>query len=131
MRKCKICGSTVNLQKHHVISRKQQPALIKCEMNLVDLCVYCHTSGPRAVHGNGFNELKKMRLEKQREYFEIFNEEKYSKEVIKDILGINQNDVDKLLRPLKMSNGLYEREDIIRQCMGGKLLIDTLSILEK
>lgn len=75
--------------------------------------------------------MKKMRLEKQREYFEIFNEEKYSKEIIKDILGINQNDVDKLLRPLKMSNGLYEREDIIRQCMGGKLLIDTLSILEK
>ena len=105
MRKCKICGSTVNLQKHHVISRKQQPALIKCEMNLVDLCVYCHTSGPRAVHGNGFNELKKMRIEKQREYFEIFNEEKYSKEVIKDILGINQNDVDKLLRPLKMLLG--------------------------
>lgn len=72
-----------------------------------------------------------MRLEKQREYFEIFNEEKYSKEIIKDILGINQNDVDKLLRPLKMSNGLYAREDIIRQYMGGKLLIDTLSILEK
>lgn len=36
MRKCKICGSTVNLQKHHVISRKQQPALIKCEMDLMN-----------------------------------------------------------------------------------------------
>lgn len=131
MRSCKICGATTNLQKHHIISRKQQPALIKCEINLVDLCVYCHTSGPRAVHGNGFKELKNLKLEKQKEYFELFSDEYYSKEIIREILGINQSDVDKLLRPLKRSDGLYDKEDIIRQCMGGKILIDTLSVLKK
>ena len=131
MRSCKFCGGNTNIQSHHIISRKQQPALIKCKFNLIDLCVYCHTSGPNAVHGNGFKELRKLKLKQQKEYYEIFSENFYTKEVIKEILEISQNDVDKLLKPLTIKNGMYEKEDIIRQCMGGKLFIDTLSILEK
>ncbi|MGL4571832.1 MAG: HNH endonuclease [Clostridium sp.] len=126
MRYCKICGATNNIQSHHIVTRKQQPALIKCKLNQVDLCINCHTSGPNAVHNGGFKELKKLKLEKQREYFEVFNEEGYAKEIIKEILGINQKDVDKLLKTIPMINGKYEKEEIIRACMGGKLLIDTL-----
>lgn len=125
MRYCKFCGSTENIQAHHVVSRKQQPALINCKHNLVDLCANCHVAAPYAVHKNGFEKLKKLKLEKQREYYELFVEEFYSKEIIKDILEIKQKEVDMLLKLVTPRNGLYEKEDIIRACMGGKILIDT------
>lgn len=127
MRVCKICGKTENqiaIQSHHVVSRKQQPALINCKLNQVWLCVNCHTAGPKAVHNGGFEELKKLRLEKQREYYKIFNEDFYSKKVIKDILEIKQNEVDRLLKTVPNENGLYEKEDVIRACMGGKLMLE-------
>lgn len=124
MRRCKLCGKVDNIQSHHVVSRKQQPALIDCEFNQVDLCIECHTSGPNAVHNGGFKELKKLRLEKQRDYYVLFDEDFYTKEIIKEILEIRQRDVDKLLRPLIMVNGMYRKEDVIRECMGGKLMLD-------
>lgn len=127
MKQCKLCGKTeeqIVIQSHHIISRKQQPALIDCELNKVYLCIDCHTSAPYAVHRNGFEYLKKLRLEKQREYFNIFDKEFYSKEEVKDILEIKQKDVDKLLKLVPLKNCLYKKEDIIRACMGGKILID-------
>lgn len=125
MRSCKLCGSTYNIQAHHIVSRKQQPALVNCKLNLVDLCADCHVAGPNAIHNKGFVNLKKLRLEKQREYFEIFSEEFYTKDIIKDILEIRQKEVDMLLKtivPVKIN--LYRKEDVIRALMGGKLLID-------
>ena len=127
MKVCKICGKTeeqIVMQSHHVVSRKQQPALINCKLNQVWLCIDCHTAGPNAVHNGGFLELKKLRLELQKEYYKIFKEEFYSKEIIKDILEIKQNEVDRLLKTLKTKDGLYEKEDVIRACMGGKLMLD-------
>lgn len=127
MRICKFCEKTeyvIAIQSHHIVSRKQQPALINCKLNLIDVCVECHTSGVGALHNGGFKKLKKIRLELQREYYKIFNEEFYSKEVIKDILEIKQNEVDRLLKTVPNENGLYEKEDVIRACMGGKLMLD-------
>lgn len=129
MRYCKLCGSTENIQAHHVVSRKQQPALIRCKHNLVDLCADCHILAPNAVHNNGFKELKQLRLEKQREYYKLFELKYYPKDVIKELLGISQKDIDMLLKPVKNVAGFYEREDIIRACMGGKILIDVGEIL--
>lgn len=128
MRSCKICGDTFNIQSHHIVSRKQQPALINCNLNKVDLCANCHVAGPYAVHKGGFETLKKLKLEKQREYFDIFTEDYYSKDIIKDVLEIRNKEVDMLLKLLTPKNGLYEKEDIIRACMGGKLLIDVEQI---
>ncbi|WP_243157477.1 hypothetical protein [Clostridium perfringens] len=73
--------------------------------------------------------MKKLRLEKQREYYKLFELESYSKEVIKELLDISQRDIDMLLKPVKNVAGFYEREDIIRACMGGKILIDIGDIL--
>ncbi|MGG5463522.1 HNH endonuclease [Clostridium sp. B9] len=125
MRSCRLCGDTFNIQSHHVVSRKQQPALINCKLNQVDLCANCHVAAPYAIHKNGFKELKRLKLEKQREYYNIFTEDYYSKDIIKDILEIKNKEVDMLLKLITPNkNGLYEKEDIIRACMGGKLLID-------
>lgn len=122
MRICKLCESTENIQSHHIVSRKQQPALIDCKFNQVDLCILCH-NGPQGVHHGGVVELKKLRLDKQNEYFEIFSEEYYEIEEIRKILKIRQKDVAKLIRPLIMEKGMYKKEDIIRQCMGGRLYV--------
>lgn len=124
MRSCRLCGNTQDIQSHHIVSRKQQPALINCKLNLVDLCANCHVAAPYAIHRNGFKELRKLKIEKQREYYKLFSEEFYSKEIIKDLLEIKQKEVDMLLKLLTPKDGLYAKEDIIRACMGGKLLID-------
>lgn len=129
MKYCKLCGSTQNIQAHHIVSRKQQPALINCKLNLVNLCANCHVLAPNAVHKNGVKELKQLRLEKQREYYNLFELKYYPKDVIKELLGIKQREVDMLLKPVKNVAGFYEREDIIRACMGGKLMIDIEEIL--
>ena len=124
MKCCKLCGSTQNIQAHHVVSRKQQPALINCKLNLVNLCANCHVLAPNAVHNNGIKQLKQLRIEKQREYYNLFELKYYPKDIIKELLGIKQKEVDMLLKPVKNVVGFYEREDIIRACMGGKILID-------
>lgn len=129
MKYCKLCGSTQNIQAHHIVSRKQQPALINCKLNLVNLCANCHVLAPNAVHKNGFKQLKELRLEKQREYYKLFELKYYPKDVIKELLGIKQKEVDMLLKSSKNVAGFYERDDIIRACMGGKLMIDIGDII--
>lgn len=123
MRKCILCGKSqyaVEMHKHHVVSRKQQPALINCELNLVDICVNCHVAGPNAIHNKGYENLKKLRKKKQSEYYNIFYKEFYTKDEVREILDIKQEEVDKLLKHLLPT--IYEKEDIIRACMGGKLI---------
>ncbi|WP_338631315.1 hypothetical protein [Clostridium baratii] len=123
MRKCISCGKSeyvIAMHKHHVVSRKQQPALINCELNLVDICVKCHTTGPNAIHNKGYEKLKKLKRDKQAEYYNIFNKEFYTKDEVRELLDIKQEEVDKLLKHLPPT--IYEKEDVIRACMGGKLI---------
>ncbi|WWU66106.1 hypothetical protein QJR26_06965 [Clostridium baratii] len=123
MRKCILCGKSeyeIAIHKHHVVSRKQQPALINCELNLVDICVECHTTGKNAIHNKGYENLKKLKRDKQVEYYGIFNKDFYTKDEVRELLDIKQEEVDKLLKHL--SPTIYEKEDIIRACMGGKLI---------
>ncbi|CUO91119.1 Uncharacterised protein [Clostridium baratii] len=47
----------------------------------------------------------------------------YTREQIKEKLDISLKNVDKLLKTLLPTEGKYKGEDIIRVCMGGKLII--------
>ena len=40
--KCIICGSTTNLELHHIESKVLRPDRIKDESNVVPICAHCH-----------------------------------------------------------------------------------------
>lgn len=120
---CKVCGQEGELERHHIVSRKQQPALIKCEKNLASICIECH-KGTRGAHGKYQKDIqRKLKLEFQEYLFSVFKKEMLSVEDIKETLKIPSKDALMLVRLLYPKCGLYEKEDVIRACMGGKLVI--------
>lgn len=46
-------------------------------------------------------------------------------EEVKAILEINTKATDSLCKTLNQYKGLFAREDIIRTCMGGKLIVES------
>ena len=79
MRKCYLCGSYRNIEKHHVFSGPYRKASEKYGMT-VDLCASCHR-GPQGVHQNA--ELnKRLKAGYQGKF-----EETHSREEFRRIFG--------------------------------------------
>lgn len=79
MRKCYLCGSYRNIEKHHVYSGPYRKASEKHVMT-VDLCASCHR-GPQGVHQNA--ELNK----RLKAGFQGKFEETHSREEFRRIFG--------------------------------------------
>lgn len=45
---CQLCGTSLNLQLHHIIYRSENKSLINDPNNCIMLCVQCH----KLVHSN-------------------------------------------------------------------------------
>lgn len=120
---CLICNNP-NSEAHHIVFRKQQPAMIDCSFNKIRLCAVCH-KGDKGPHLNRDTDLKykKQLQEKLKELFGSKN--CYTEDEIKKILKIPKKDAYKLVKPLitiiECGEAGYKAEDIIRQAMGGKL----------
>ncbi|EKS4345811.1 hypothetical protein QB607_003848 [Clostridium botulinum] len=122
MKECVICGRP-NSEEHHVIYRSECRALIKCKKNLVYLCAD-HHRGLYGPHGKCGKELnRKLKLEFQNWLEETFNKDFYSIEEIKGKLGISTNAVKSLSKLIRQKNSVFDREDIIIACMGGKRIL--------
>lgn len=122
---CEICGRP-HAELHHIIFRSEVKPLEKCKLNHVYLC-YEHHRGTMGVHGRLGNELNKsLRLKFQNTLEMLFNKNEFTIEEIADILSIHLKQAIKLSKSFNkiMSiNRTYQREDIIRACMGGKIII--------
>ncbi|MZK54158.1 hypothetical protein [Clostridium beijerinckii] len=122
---CLVCNNP-NSEAHHIVFRKQQPAMIECHFNKIRLCAVCH-KGDKGPHLNRDTDIKyKMRLqEKLKELFGYKN--CYTEDEIKQILKIPKKDAYKLVKPLLtiIENDVagYRAEDIIRRAMGGRLYV--------
>ena len=46
--KCRLCGSTQNIQAHHILYRSERKDLINEPTNMIMLCIKCH----QLVHSN-------------------------------------------------------------------------------
>ena len=79
MRKCYLCGSFRNVEKHHVYSGPYRKASEKHGMT-VDLCASCHR-GPHGVHQDA--ELNK----RLKAGFQGKFEETHSREEFRRIFG--------------------------------------------
>ena len=117
---CPICGE-VATEWHHIVFRSECAALIKCQMNLVKLCHNCHDN---LHHGkDGYKINRKLKLEFQNKIEFLFCKNELTKEEIRTTLKITENEVNRLLKTLMPKDDKYIREDVIRACMGGRLIL--------
>lgn len=119
---CEICGKPY-AETHHVVFRSEVKALEHCKLNLVDLCID-HHKGTYGPHGSkGATANRKYKLEFQNQLEILWDKQYLTKEEINEVLQINDKALNRLLKTLSLQKGLYVREEVIRQCMGGKLII--------
>lgn len=123
MKLCSICGTSY-AETHHIIFRSEVKALEHCELNLVNLCID-HHKGTYGIHGSrGAPFNKKLKLEFQNKIEILLDKQYLTKEEINEVLQISNKALNTLLKTLTLQNSKYVREDVIRACMGGKLIIE-------
>lgn len=120
---CKECGNPYT-ESHHVVFRSEVKPLEHCKLNLVDLCIE-HHKGTYGVHGSKGSKLnRKLKLELQNKLEFLFDKELLTREEIKEVLNISDKPLNRLLKTVERHKDKYVRESLIRQCMGGKLIVD-------
>lgn len=123
MKMCEVCGSNHLVEVHHIIFRGQAPSLIKCKYNLIPLC-WEHHKGNYGIHGIHGHKLDQELKKKFQDSLKLIfgTDINYSVEQIKDKLDISLEESGCLVKTLLPREGKYEGIDIIRACMGGKLV---------
>lgn len=122
IRYCKVCGNPYT-EVHHIMFRSEVKALEYCNLNLVNLCVEHHrgTFGPHGSKGAALN--RKLKLEFQDKLEKLWDKQYLTREEINNILQIDDKALNRLLNRLSLQEDKYIKEDVIRACMGGKLII--------
>lgn len=105
-------------QKHHIVFRSHGG--LDIEMNYAYLCLRHHSDGKAAVHNNREFDLQ-LKRNIQQQYYHMFSEESYTIQEIADRIGYRRRNLEKRMKSVPARAGRYEREDIIRFLMGGKL----------
>ena len=120
-RECELCKLRPASEIHHIIYRSHCKALIKSDINLIPLCKICHAKVHRGKESKELNH--KLRLQFQNKLEILFDKEYLTKEEINDVLKISQTALKGLLKTLTVYKEGYKREDVIRACCGGRLII--------
>lgn len=118
MEQCQMKGCNCPGQKHHIVFRSHGG--LNISMNYKYLCVEHHTDGKEAVHNNREVDLM-LKKELQDRYFEEFDKEEYTIREISEIIGYDRNRLQKKMKAVRQRAGKYQKEDVIRFLMGGKL----------
>lgn len=105
-------------QKHHIVFRSHGG--LDIERNFIYLCVSHHSDGKAAVHNNREFDLQ-LKRKIQEEYFELFDEESYTIPEIAQIINYRKRSLEKKMKSVPSRAGRYERENIVRFLMGGRL----------
>ena len=120
-KECELCKLRPASEVHHIIYRSHCKALIKSNLNLISLCQQCHAKIHRGKESKELN--KNLRLQFQNKLELLFDKEYLTEEEINDVLKISQTALKGLLKTLTVYKGnLFKREDVIRACMGGKII---------
>ena len=75
---CEVCGANGIVTEHHRIKRGQQPALIKCKKNLINLCNECHYSIHHGKDGHALDQKLKLEMQNYMEF--VFDKQYFSRE---------------------------------------------------
>ena len=118
MNYCEICGKPA--EEHHIVRRRKSAGMINAKINHKYLCYEHHRTGKDAPHNNKKIDTK-YKLELQKQLFQLFHKDYYYYKEIMDLLEISAKDADKLVKTLAWHSEGYERLDIVKACMGGKI----------
>ncbi|WP_418223546.1 hypothetical protein [Clostridium isatidis] len=67
---------------------------------------------------------KKLKLNFQNELERSWLKEHLTKEEVQEVLKIADKPLNRLLKPLRVHKGKYIKEEVIRACMAGKMIIE-------
>jgi len=116
---CEVCGRQAQ-ECHHMISKERCKPLENCIQNHVYLCSE-HHRGTFGVHGKCGHALDQRYKLQFQNYLEMhFLKEFLTREEIKEVLGIADKPLNRLLSGLIQHNCKYSRDELIIECMGGK-----------
>lgn len=119
---CFVCGD-YNTEKHHIIKRSQCKALIKCDLNLVELCP-AHHRGHNGVHGKNGHALDiKLKKKFEKKLRKLFTTEIITVEEIKEKLGITEVCANRLIKNVQIYKEGYNTEEVIKNCLGGRFYL--------
>lgn len=122
MNYCAVCGS-YNTELHHAVFRSQNKQLVNCKLNHIYLCPE-HHRGTEGVHGkNGHKLDQRLKLQFQNRLEMLLLNDFLEIEEIQEVLEISAKKVQAILKTTTNLDGKYKREEVIRACMGGKLII--------
>lgn len=121
---CRECYCSYGVELHHIVFRSENKNLEKCKLNFAYLCQE-HHRGTYGVHGSKGSKLnKKLKLEFQNKLETLWDKQYLTREEINEVLQISDKALNRLLKTLSLQKGLYVREEVIRQCMGGRLIVE-------
>lgn len=118
---CNCCNEEKDVVMVNIISKKVQPGMKSCIYNKMFLCSACHNK----YKGEDKDLEKHFKLNLQKMLFSILDLEILTVYEIEEALKIKEVDVKKIIKlihPVKVYK--YSREDVVRACMGGKLMLD-------
>ena len=120
---CPICGQRAT-ELHHRVFRSQCKPLENCKLNHIYLC-QTHHRGTQGVHGTKGHKLDRLlKLQFQNNLELLWDKQYLTREEIKEVLQISDKALNRLLKTLVKVKDKYIREEVIRACMGGKLIIE-------
>ncbi len=105
------------MHKHHIVFRSQGG--LDFELNYKYLTLEEH-EGNNGPHLNRKIDLI-YKKEMQDRLCRVFKNTEYSNKEIASVLGKSTKYIEKHFKRVPSAAGLYQREDIIRKLMGGKL----------
>jgi biotin operon repressor len=121
---CRECGTSYGVEEHHIVFRSENKNLEKCKLNFAYLCQE-HHRGTFGVHGSKGSKLnRKLKLEFQNTLELLWDKKYLTREEINEVLQISEKALNRLLKTLSLQKGLYVREEVIRICMGNKLILE-------
>jgi hypothetical protein len=107
----------MNMHKHHIVFRSQGG--LDFSLNLVELSYEQH-EGKSGPHMNKLVDLM-LKKDLQDELYQIFDKETFTIEEISQKLKKSVRYFEPHFRSVPQAAGLYQKEDIIRRLMGGKI----------
>lgn len=118
MEKCCVCGSPYG-ELHHVVFRSQSKHMINISINHIYLCAE-HHRGNNSPHKKREIDLK-YKNQVQDKLYNLLDDEYITIDKLMEKLEITETLANKIVKTLRINKEGYERNEIIRELMGGRL----------
>jgi DNA-binding CsgD family transcriptional regulator len=105
------------MHDHHIVFRSQGG--LDLQANMTELSYEQHL-GNKSPHRDREVDIS-LKTDLQNTYYNLFSNDNYSIKEIAEILKKSEKYIFKHFRKVKNFAGIYQKEDIIRKLMGGKL----------